>query len=69
MNKPLLRNLFLTAILSVFGIAGNALTLPVSFGVMFIFGSIFSVIAVSRIMNASWRQREKVANNTKFGYY
>jgi hypothetical protein len=48
MDKTVARKLFITAVLAVLGVAGNTLTLPVSFGVMFIFGSTFSVVAVRR---------------------
>ncbi|MBV5305774.1 MAG: PAS domain-containing protein [Desulfobulbaceae bacterium] len=49
MRKPLIKSLLIAALLSLSGIAGNTLALPIAFGVMFIFGSIFSVIAVSRL--------------------
>ncbi|MGV1099506.1 sensor histidine kinase [Thiovibrio sp. JS02] len=39
----------LAALLAVLGLAGNALALPVSFGVSFIFGSIFSILAAARL--------------------
>jgi PAS domain S-box-containing protein len=49
MRKPLIKSLLIAALLSLSGIAGNTLAVPIAFGVMFIFGSIFSVIAVSRL--------------------
>jgi PAS domain S-box-containing protein len=49
MRKPLIKSLLIAALLSLSGSAGNTLALPIAFGVMFIFGSIFSVIAVSRL--------------------
>jgi PAS domain S-box-containing protein len=49
MRKPLIKSLLIAALLSLSGIAGNTLALPIAFGVMFIFGSIFSVIAVIRL--------------------
>ena len=49
MPQPLIKSLLIAIILSLLGIAGNTLALPISFGVAFIFGSIFSVIAVNRL--------------------
>lgn len=48
-HKSLLKTVLVAAVLSALGVAGNALALPVSFGVAFIFGSIFSLLAVSQL--------------------
>ena len=48
-HRSLLKTLFLAAILASLGWVGNTLSLPVAFGVAFIFGSIFSVIALSQL--------------------
>jgi len=45
-HKFFFKKLFLVVTLSVLGFAGNTLALPISFGVSFIFGSIFSIIAL-----------------------
>jgi two-component system, cell cycle sensor histidine kinase and response regulator CckA len=45
-NKSTGRTILAVAVLSALGLAGNWLSIPVAFGVSFIFGSIFSVIAV-----------------------
>jgi two-component system, cell cycle sensor histidine kinase and response regulator CckA len=45
-NKNTGRTILAVAVLSALGVAGNWLNIPVAFGVTFIFGSIFSVLAV-----------------------
>ncbi|MFY0699932.1 MAG: hypothetical protein JXR04_03880 [Bermanella sp.] len=40
------RTLLVAALLAVLGYAGNYLALPIAYGVSFIFGSIFSIIAI-----------------------
>ncbi len=48
MNNPTLKQKLLIAlILILLGFAGNYLALPIAYGVAFIFGSIFSIIAIS----------------------
>ncbi|MFH2122895.1 MAG: PAS domain-containing protein [Pseudomonadota bacterium] len=49
MSRFRLKTALVAAALSLLGFAANTCALPVSFGVSFIFGSIFSVIAVSRL--------------------
>lgn len=48
-HRPLLKKICCAALLALLGVLGNNLTLPVSFGVSFIFGSIFAILAVSQL--------------------
>jgi PAS domain S-box-containing protein len=48
-HRPLLKKICCAALLALLGLLGNNLALPVSFGVYFIFGSIFAILAVSQL--------------------
>ncbi len=52
-NRHLLRQIGITACLSLLGLLANMITLPVALSVSFIFGSIFSIIAL-RVAGLWW---------------